>query len=107
MKDGAGLALDKPSFYPVASDCPTIVVCDFEVKHADVVGFVARELRTRYPGAELYFAVFGAMTLSSALEVTDLDELTGSKVMKAAAFEAIFIAATMSPPGIEPPLELR
>ncbi len=107
MKDGDSLALDKPSFYPVASDCPTIVICDFEVKHADVVGFVARELRARYPGAELYFAVFGAMTLCSDLEVTDLDELTGSKIMKAAAFEAIFIAATMNPPGIEPPLELR
>jgi hypothetical protein len=28
-------------------------------------------------------------------------------IMRAAGFEAVFIAATMSPPGIEPPLELR
>ena len=26
---------------------------------------------------------------------------------RAAGFEAVFVAATMSPPGIEPPLELR
>jgi hypothetical protein len=35
------------------------------------------------------------------------DDLTGAKIMRAADFEAVFIAATMSPPGIEPPLELR
>jgi hypothetical protein len=107
MKDGDTLGLDDTSHYPLISDSPTIVICDFEVKHADVVGFVAREIRARYPGAKLYFAVFGAMTLGTELEVSDLDQLTGSTIMKAAGFEAIFIAATMSPPGIEPPLELR
>ncbi len=95
------------SFYPKLAESPRIVICDFEVKHADVVGTVARELRQRYPGAELYLAVFGAMTKGSDLEVGDFDELTGAKIMKSADFEAVFIAATMSPPGIEPPLELR
>ena len=95
------------SLFPQAADAPSIVICDFEVKHADVVGFVARELRQRYPGAELYFAVFGAMTKGNTLEVGSFDDLTGAKFMRAACFEAVFIAATMSPPGIEPPLELR
>jgi hypothetical protein len=58
------------------------------------------------PGADLYFAVFGAMTKSSDLEV-GFEDLTGAGIMTAAGFEAIFIASTMSPPGIEPPLELR
>lgn len=83
------------------------MLCDFEVKHADVVGFIAREIRQRYPRAELYFAVFGAMTKGSKLEVDSFDELTGARIMTAAGFSAVFIAATMSPPGIEPPLELR
>ncbi|BFU47462.1 hypothetical protein KRMM14A1004_56990 [Krasilnikovia sp. MM14-A1004] len=95
------------SHYPESIEAPVIVICDFEVKHADVVGRVAHELRGRYPGAELYFAVFGAMTKGSSLEVESFDGLTGARIMQAAHFEAVFIAATMCPPGIEPPLELR
>lgn len=56
-----GIDLDDASFYPNAKDAPTIVICDFEVKHADVIGYLTRQLRARYPKAELYFAVFGAM----------------------------------------------
>lgn len=102
-----GIELDKNSFYPNAEEASTIVVCDFEVKHADVIGYITRQLRDRYPKAELYFAVFGAMTKDRDLKVNSFDDLTGAKIMRAAGFEAIFIAATMSPPGIEPPLELR
>ncbi|MEU0519928.1 hypothetical protein [Streptosporangium sp. NPDC006007] len=67
----------------------------------------SREIRRRYPGAEIYFAVFGAMTKWRDLEVAGFDDLTGAGIMRAADFKAVFIAATMSPPGIEPPLELR
>jgi hypothetical protein len=101
------IALDDNSFYPTAGEAPTIVICDFEVKHADVVGFIANELHARYPRAELYFAVFGAMTKEIDLEVSSFEDLTGASIMQAAGFRAIFIAATMGPPGIEPPLELR
>jgi hypothetical protein len=102
-----GIELDANSFYPETEEASTIVICDFEVKHADVIGYITRQLRSRYPKAELYFAVFGAMTKDRDLEVGNFDDLTGAKIMRAANFEAIFIAATMSPPGIEPPLELR
>jgi transcriptional regulator with XRE-family HTH domain len=102
-----GVELDDASFFPDARDAPTIVICDFEVKHADVIGYIARRVRARYPRAELYFAVFGAMTKDRELTVDSFDDLTGAKIMRAADFEAVFIAATMSPPGIEPPLELR
>jgi transcriptional regulator with XRE-family HTH domain len=102
-----GVVLDDASFFPDVRDAPTIVICDFEVKHADVIGYIARQVRTKYPGAELYFAVFGAMTKDRELAVDSFDDLTGAKIMRAADFEAVFIAATMSPPGIEPPLELR
>lgn len=102
-----GVVLDDASFFPDVRDAPTIVICDFEVKHADVIGYIARQVRARYPGAELYFAVFGAMTKDRELTVDSFDDLTGAKIMRAADFEAVFIAATMSPPGIEPPLELR
>ncbi|WP_280351666.1 hypothetical protein [Nocardia abscessus] len=102
-----GIDLDESSYFPEAREAPTIFICDFEVKHADVVGYLTQQVRARYPKAELYFAVFGAMTKGRDLEVGGFDDLTGAKIMRAADFAAIFIAATMSPPGIEPPLELR
>ncbi|MGP3964500.1 hypothetical protein ACTWPT_51930 [Nonomuraea sp. 3N208] len=101
------IELDQASMCPHLPDAPSIILCDFEVKHADVVGFITREIRKRYPGAEIYFAVFGAMTKERDLEVARFDDLTGAGIMRAADFKAVFIAATMSPPGIEPPLELR
>ncbi|MER7130115.1 hypothetical protein [Streptosporangium saharense] len=101
------ITLDQASAYPELPEAPSIVLCDFEVKHADVVGFITRKIRKRYPGAEIYFAVFGAMTKGRDLEVASFDDLTGAGIMRAAGFKAVFIAATMSPPGIEPPLELR
>jgi len=47
------------------------------------------------------------VTKDRELAVDSFDDLTGAKIMRAADFEAVFIAATMSPPGIEPPPELR
>jgi hypothetical protein len=107
VKAGDDLSLDPQSVFPAAPAAATIVICDFEVKHADVVGFIARTIRERYPDCTLYFAVFGAMTKSTELAVESFDDLTGAAIMKAAGFAAVFIAATMNPPGIEPPLELR
>ena len=101
------ISLDPASFFPGTRENPTIVLCDFEVKHADVIGVIVRDIRDRYPRAELYFAVFGAMVHADELVAKDFDDLTGGRIMAAAKFEAVFIAATMSPPGIEPPLELR
>jgi transcriptional regulator with XRE-family HTH domain len=102
-----GIDLDKDSLFPAAAESPVIVICDFEVKHADVIGYLTRQIRSRYPDAELYFAVFGAMTKAADLRVASFDDLTGAQIMRKADFSAVFIAATMSPPGIEPPLELR
>jgi len=101
------ITLAPTSFYPNSGEAPVILICDFEVKHADVVGFISRKLRERYPGATLYFAVFGAMTKGTDLRVEAFDDLIGAQNMRAADLSAVFIAATMSPPGIEPPLELR
>jgi len=100
------IRLDDASFYPGTRPAPAIVICDFEVKHADVAGFITRQVRQRYPDADIYFAVFGAMTKGSTLEV-GFEDLTGAGIMTKAGFKGVFIAATMSPPGIEPPLELR
>ena len=100
------IRLDAASFYPAIRPAPSVVICDFEVKRADVVGFITRQVRDRYPDSDLYFAVFGAMTKDSELTVA-FEDLTGAGIMTAAGFKSVFIAATMSPPGIEPPLELR
>ncbi|MBO4164401.1 hypothetical protein [Micromonospora antibiotica] len=105
VRDSVTLA--PTSFYPEVGGAPSILICDFEVKQADVVGFLASEIRRRYPQALLYFAVFGAMTKEVDLEVGSFDDLTGAQIMRAADFSAVFMAATMGPPGIEPPLELR
>lgn len=102
-----GIELDEASVFPAAKDPATIVLCDFEVKQADVIGHLTKEVRRRYPNAELYFAVFGAMTTGGEARASSFEDLTGARIMHAAEFSAIFIAATMNPPGIEPPLELR
>lgn len=60
----------------------------------------------RYPDADVYFAVFGAMIKGSDVEV-DFEDLTSAGIMTAVRFKAVLIAATMSTPGIESPLELR
>lgn len=101
------ISLDGNSFYPDFPSQPSILVCDFEVKHADVVGYIVRNLRDRYPGCEIYFAVFGAMTKAQDLAVASFGDLTGAQIMRKADLSAVFVAATMNPPGIEPPLELR
>jgi hypothetical protein len=102
-----GLELDDASVFPVAKDHPTIVLCDFEVKHSDAIGYLAEQVRSRYRDAELYFAVFGAMTNRDDARADNFDDLAGAQNIRAVEFEALFVAATMSAPGIEPPLELR
>lgn len=107
VKNRDFIELDAASLFPPMRENPVIVLCDFEVKHADVVGYITGRLREHYPGAQIHFAVFGAMTKEQDLKVSNFDDLTGAGIMRAAGFGAVFIAATMSPPGIEPPLELR
>ncbi|MFE6616592.1 hypothetical protein [Amycolatopsis sp. NPDC057786] len=102
-----GIELDDASVFPEAKDHPTIVLCDFEVKHSDAIGYLEKQVRARYPTADLYFAVFGAMTKGDDPRAYSFDDLAGVHNLRKADFSAIFIAATMSPPGIEPPLELR
>jgi hypothetical protein len=104
---GGGLELDEASVFPAARDHPVIVLCDFEVKHSDAIGYLAKEVRARYADAELYFAVFGAMTAGDDPRADDFESLAGARNIRAVEFDAIFIAATMTSPGIEPPLELR
>ena len=88
-----GIDLDSDSYFPTAKESPTIIICDFEVKHADVIGYLTRQVRSRYPKAELYFAVFGAMTKAADLRVASFDDLTGAQIMRKADFSAVFIAA--------------
>lgn len=107
LKSRESIALSPDSHYPEIGERPTIVICDFEVKRADVIGFVVKELRARYRNPEIYFAVFGAMTDEEDPRVEKFEQLTGARIMEEAGFAAVFIATTMHPPGIEPPLELR
>jgi hypothetical protein len=107
IKSRDRLLLSPDSWHPDLPDDPTIIVCDFEVKYADVIGFIARTLRERRPSLDLYFAVFGAMSEEGDLAVRTFDQLTGGRIMRDANLCSVFIAAVMSPPGIEPPLELR
>jgi len=82
------------------------LACGRACNGAPVCRVDTAQVRAQYPDADIYFAVFGAMTKGSDLEV-EFEDLTGAGIMTAAEFKAVFIAATMSPPGIEPPLELR
>jgi hypothetical protein len=73
------ICLDDASYYPDLRSSPSVVICDFEVKHADVVGFIARQVRDRYPGAGLYFAVFGEL-MAAQVSFPDLAQRLGDAV---------------------------
>ncbi|MFN0074009.1 MAG: toll/interleukin-1 receptor domain-containing protein [Chloroflexota bacterium] len=103
----ANTVLLEESYYPNLDRNPCIMICDFEIKRADVLGVVINHLRMQYSDPSFYFAVFGAMTEESDLRISSLDQLVSSSFLSSIELEDIFIASTMSPPGIEPPLGLR
>jgi hypothetical protein len=94
------LVLDKPApaaprtipAPPRTAACPT---CDYRPTDA-------RKLELRRDGLATIW-----LTLAPDQPKQIIDGLTGGRIMDAANFSAVFIAATMAPPGIEPPLELR
>jgi|SRR5712664_3797839 len=106
-KGGAeATAISDQSFFPLLPDRPTVMIVDFEIKEGNVFRSTCNEIRRRYPGARLYFSVFGAMT-KGGLHLKTLDELESAEKLRTANLEDIFIACTMHRPGIEPPLGLR
>ena len=59
------------------------------------------------PECNHHFRLRLSERLGQLLDPDSFDDLTGARIMTAAGFKAVFIAAAISPPGIEPPLELR
>ena len=79
---------------------------DFEIKQGNALGLIVDELKQRYVNPCFYVVVFGAIIEERDLKVSSLDQLVSTNVLKTLELEDLFIAATMHPPGIEPPLGL-
>ncbi len=106
-KAGGETVLLDDSIFPPLDARPTIMLFDFEIKHSNGLRMSLDELRARYDAPRFYLAVFGAMTESTDLKISDLSELISAKNLATLDLEDVFIACTMHPPGIEPPLGLR
>ena len=106
-KVGRDMTILRDSFFPKLPANAIIMLFDFEVKSSNVLNIMTDKLRERYKAPKFYFTVFGAMTESEDLKISGVDKLVGIDNLKLAGLEDVFIAFTMHPPGIEPPLELR
>jgi hypothetical protein len=95
------------TYFPELSADPVLLVCDFEVKYAAVLPDIITILREEYGNPTIYFAVFGALTESDDLAINSLDDLPAASFLRESGIRDLFIAATMGPPGIEPPMGLR
>lgn len=95
------------SLLPDLPEKPTIMIFDFEIKYADVLTTITKFLKEKYIEPQFYFCVFGAMTESEDLKIRDLEELVSYNQILENRMQDVYIAATMHPPGIEPPLEIK
>jgi hypothetical protein len=94
------------SLYPILSPEPALMIFDFEIKHANVLGLIIEELKKRYVNPIFYLSIFGALTEAHDLNIVNLNELVSANFLNDLEFDDLFIATTMHPPGIEPPLGL-
>lgn len=95
------------SSLPELSARPVLMLCDFEVKHASVLSEIVRFLRKKYKDPAIYFSVFGAMTEKENLCISSVEDLVSHSFLKKLNLRGMYIACTMNPPGIEPPLDLK
>jgi hypothetical protein len=94
-------------FLPELHDNPTILLVDFELKTGKGLGEIRARLGQQYRDPRLYFAVCGALVRSPNLVIENIEELEAHAHLRDSEIVDLFIAATMSSPGIEPPLGLR
>jgi hypothetical protein len=86
---------------------PLILLVDSEIKSGSDLKIVVEKLRAEYANAHIYYAVLTAMVDGHEPKIDGFDRLVANDVLQKLNLSAIFIAYTMTRPGIEPPLELR
>jgi len=106
-KSGRRVIENDTSFFPKLPEEPMILLMDFEVKSGKALKTVIKEIQRRYPKSTIYFSAFGALTEEKNLKIESFNRLTSWKNISELGIEGFFIACTMHPPGIEPPLCLR
>ncbi len=102
-----GRRISQGSVFPRLRARPTIVLVDFEVKSGGALKVVVSKLRKQYDDPKIYAAVFGAMTTGPDLKLDGCEDLSCWERVSELEMKALFLACTMHPPGIEPPLGLR
>ena len=91
-----------------------VMLCDFEVKTAPILGLVTRYLTDEglHPDASVYAATMGALATTepeppAAGHVYDIADLPCHAALAAAPLADVFVGYLMASPGIDPPLGLR
>lgn len=95
------------SFFPALDSEPTIMLMDFELKSGGNLKMCVSRILQEYKGAQVYFAALAALTENENPRVSCFEELKAAENIKGLEIKDLFIACTMVPPGIEPPLGLR
>ena len=86
---------------------PLILVVDSEIKSGSDLKAVIEKLRAEYTDAHIYLAVLAAMVEGHDPKISSFDQLIAKDVLQKLNLSAIFIAYTVTRPGLEPPLEVR
>jgi TIR domain len=94
------------SLLPDLGERPSILLVDSQVKTGRGLAAVCRRLRERYTDPEIYFATCVVM-VRNGLTFQSIEELETHQNLRDAGIVDVFIAATMNPPGVDPPLGLR
>jgi len=101
------ILIAKESILPELPSHPSIMLFDFEIKHADVLSKIIGHLNNVYKCPAYYFCVFGAMTEKKDLKIGSIADLVSYEQIVNNNIEDIYISTIMHPPGIEPPLEVK
>ncbi|MBN1811398.1 MAG: toll/interleukin-1 receptor domain-containing protein [Anaerolineae bacterium] len=86
---------------------PLILLVDSEIKSGSGLKTVVEKLRTKYADVRICFAVLAALADGHDPKIASFDQLVAKDVLQELNLSAIFIAYTITRPGIEPPLEVR
>lgn len=104
---GGRRIIEEDSWLPKLSTEPLILLIDSEVKSGSNLKVVVEKMRAEYVGAHIYLAVLAAMVDGPDPKIAGFDQLVAKDVLQELDLSAIFIAYTITRPGIEPPLGVR
>lgn len=105
---GGRRIIEQDSWLPTLSETPLILVVDSEIKSGSDLKVVVDRLRAEYPDAHIYYAVLVALVEEGCdSKIANFEQLAAKNLMQTLNLSTVFVAYTITRPGLEPPLEIR